>query len=104
MEYGWGGGGGGGGVSYENKTDQLLNLDRLQLKTVNNVSNWFSITKFVIESFTGPASGPAVLQVGIKLSVIIIKKVQIFSRSRSVSLIVYTILFMQYCLYFQTVL
>ena len=31
-----------GGVLYENKTDQLLNLDRLQLKTVNNVSNWFS--------------------------------------------------------------
>ena len=34
--------GGGGGVLYKNKTDQLLNLDRLQLKTVNNVSNWFS--------------------------------------------------------------
>ncbi len=41
IEYGFGGGG-GGGVLYENKTDQLLNLDRFQLKTVNNVSNWFS--------------------------------------------------------------
>ncbi len=43
-------GGGGGGVLYENKTDQLLNLDRLQLKTFNNVSNWFSP---VLMSVTG---------------------------------------------------
>ncbi len=42
------------------------------------------------------------MQVSIKLSVIVIKNVQIFSRSRSVSLIVYTILFIQHCLYFQT--
>ncbi len=35
IEYGWGG-------VVQTKTDQLLNLDRLQLKTVNNVSNWFS--------------------------------------------------------------
>ena len=37
IEYGW-----GRGVLYRNKADQLLNLDRLQLKTVNIVSNWFS--------------------------------------------------------------
>ena len=44
IEYGWGG---GGGVLYENKTDQLLNLDRLQLKTVNNVGNWFSRNSYM---------------------------------------------------------